>query len=209
MGDCRAERGSDCAVGYARDVFEGLLKGRGAPRRVTVVKIRDYEDRDGSAMLAIQAESRQAAQWSAEDYLRLAADPGGLVLVAEFDPVRAIAPPGNMRVASGVTGAASLDSVAGFVAFHRVGDEAELRNLAVAAGYRRRGIGRLLAAAGHRRLLAAGVRRVYLEVRASNAPALSLYSSLGYLTGSMRRAYYRDPEEDALVLSLVLRTAAS
>jgi ribosomal protein S18 acetylase RimI-like enzyme len=184
----------------------GFFTSRGSARGRTVVKIRDYQPDDGRSIIALQAESRKAAQWRVEDYQGLAADPGGLVLVAELEPAVATAPPSNAHAGRGARGAESL---AGFVAFHRVDDEAELRNLAVATGCRRRGIARLLLAAGHRRLFAAGVRRVHLEVRASNAPALSLYSSLGYSTYSLRKAYYRDPEENAHLLSLTLSTVDS
>ncbi|HKS97369.1 MAG TPA: GNAT family N-acetyltransferase [Terriglobia bacterium] len=171
------------------------------------VKIREYEERDGSAIEAIQKASREAAQWRAEDYRHLAAEPGGLVLVAELPP-GVTPPPRGMRSASGRLGA-GVDPLAGFVAFHRVGEDAELRNLAVDPAYRQQGIGKRLVCAGHHRLRGTGVRRVYLEVRASNIPALSLYSTLGYIAGPGRKAYYRDPEEDACVLSLTLRPPAS
>lgn len=170
------------------------------------VKIRDYQPQDGPAIMAIQAGSPQAAPWRVEDYQQLAADPGGLVLVAEFDPLLTLPPSSHVAATSGVPVEVPA-SLTGFVAFHRVGEEAELRNLAVAAGWRRQGMARRLVSAGHRRLLAAGVRRVFLEVRASNAAALSLYSSIGYSTSLTRKAYYRDPEEDALVLSLALQTS--
>lgn len=157
--------------------------------------------------MAIQAGSRQAAPWRLEDYHQLAADPGGLVLVAEFLALRTLPPSSNLAATSGVPGEVPPGSLTGFVAFHRVGEEAELRNLAVAAGWRRQGMARRLVSTGHRRLLAAGVRRVFLEVRASNAAALSLYTSIGYLDSLRRKAYYHDPEEDARVLSLALPTS--
>jgi ribosomal-protein-alanine N-acetyltransferase len=45
---------------------------------------------------------------------------------------------------------------------------------------------------------------VFLEVRASNKPALSLYCSVGFALHSLRKGYYRDPDEDAYVLALEL-----
>jgi len=56
----------------------------------------------------------------------------------------------------------------------------------------------------HERLLRAGVKRVYLEVRASNNPAISLYTSMEYSIFSTRKEYYRDPPEDAYIWSLDL-----
>lgn len=70
-------------------------------------------------------------------------------------------------------------------------DEADLQTISVAPGHRGRGLGRLLlerlvgAAAG------AGARRMHLEVRADNGPALALYESTGWQRCGVRRGYYR------------------
>jgi ribosomal-protein-alanine N-acetyltransferase len=45
-----------------------------------------------------------------------------------------------------------------------------------------------------------GARRATLEVRQSNAAALKLYDRLGFSVAAIRRAYYADPVEDALIL---------
>jgi ribosomal-protein-alanine N-acetyltransferase len=81
-----------------------------------------------------------------------------------------------------------------------VADELHVHNLAVDPGHRRCGLARLLLRHalewGRRR----GARRAFLEVRPSNAAALALYRSIGFQTVSMRRRYYQQPPEDALVL---------
>ena len=170
------------------------------------MKIRDFSEGDLAAVLTIQAQCGQAAQWRAKDYTRLVADPSGLVLVAELDTVSEAGSSDDGSVERETTAVALSNSVAGFVAFHRTSDEAELRNLAVAPERQRRGIGRLLLRVGQQRLLEAGVKEVYLEVRPSNAPALSLYTSTGYTIASVRKGYYRNPDEDAQILSLTLST---
>ena len=48
---------------------------------------------------------------------------------------------------------------------------------------------------------ASGARRTFLEVRRSNVAAQQLYESLGFTVASVRRNYYTQPEEDALVLA--------
>ena len=45
-----------------------------------------------------------------------------------------------------------------------------------------------------------GVERVFLEVRRSNVPAIALYEKLGFSVLGVRRAYYENPKEDALVM---------
>ena len=149
------------------------------------MNIRDFAEEDLPSVMAIQGECPQAAQWFGTDYGRMAETPGTFVLVAEVE----------------WEGAAK---VAGFAAFHQVLDEAELRNLAVAPEYQRRGVARALIDAACHRLQQAGTKRVFLEVRASNQPALALYYSLGFALHSRRKNYYRDPEEDACVLWLEL-----
>ena len=49
-------------------------------------------------------------------------------------------------------------------------------------------------------LKAEGVHSLTLEVRASNEPAISLYSGLGYIQVGRRPNYYHKPKEDALIL---------
>jgi ribosomal-protein-alanine N-acetyltransferase len=88
----------------------------------------------------------------------------------------------------------------GYMLFWHVVDELHLLNVAVAVDARRRGIGRalmddLLAYAREH-----GAVRILLEVRASNAPALALYESLGFERFNVRAGYYADGE-DAIEMS--------
>ena len=150
------------------------------------MKTRHATRNDLRAIIAIQEKSREASRWLLSDYARLLDDSGGLILVAEMptlDPPR----------------------VAGFAAFHRIIDEAELFNMAVDPDFRRQGAARALLVEARERLLTAGAKRVYLEVRQSNKPAQALYYSLGFAIHSLRKDYYRDPPEDALVLGWELR----
>jgi len=80
--------------------------------------------------------------------------------------------------------------------------ECELENLVVAATHRRRGFGAnlltsLIASAGQR-----NVGRIFLEVRESNMSARLLYEKLGFQLSGRRKAYYRDPQEDAFIFVL-------
>jgi len=81
-----------------------------------------------------------------------------------------------------------------------VADEVHLGNIAVAPAYRRRGLARRLLAALERKGCERGARLVTLEVRRSNEAARALYEDLGYRTVQIRRAYYVDDKEDALVM---------
>lgn len=88
-----------------------------------------------------------------------------------------------------------------------VGPEAEVANVAVAPTHRGRGGGArlldaLLAEAAFR-----GVERVFLEVRESNAAALSIYHGRGFVPVGRRPRYYQKPTEDAVVMELDLVAA--
>jgi ribosomal-protein-alanine N-acetyltransferase len=89
----------------------------------------------------------------------------------------------------------------GAVASREAAGEAEILNLAVGADWRRRGIGRHLMETALEGAKARGVGRVFLEVRESNTGARAFYSRLGFVQDGRRPTYYRDPPEDALLLS--------
>jgi [ribosomal protein S18]-alanine N-acetyltransferase len=95
-------------------------------------------------------------------------------------------------------------TVHGFICYRRMVDEVELLNVAVAPASRRRGVGEALVRILLREADAMGVTRVVLEVRVSNTAARSLYARLGFAPLGVRRGYYRDNGEDALVLGLPL-----
>jgi [ribosomal protein S18]-alanine N-acetyltransferase len=146
------------------------------------MKVRAFTGDDLVAVYAIQLKCPQAAQWRPEDYLHLASDPGGAIVVAEQE-------------------GADPPEIRGFAAYHRVMDEVELRNIAIDPSNQRRGIARALLAAGIRTVQEFGARKFFLEVRASNQPALAFYASIGFHLLYTRHDYYQDPVEDALVMA--------
>lgn len=98
--------------------------------------------------------------------------------------------------------------VVGYVLTRWVADTAEILNLAIAESHRRRGLATSLLRQVMAGLAERGVGEVYLEVRESNRSAQALYRAHGFRPAGMRRAYYRRPVEDALVLRRSLSGAA-
>ena len=90
--------------------------------------------------------------------------------------------------------------VVGFCSFWRVLEELHINNLAVLPAQRRSHVATELLL----RVLAdgaqLGARRATLEVRRSNEPAQKLYEKFGFVVAGVRRLYYSNPQEDALVL---------
>ena len=95
---------------------------------------------------------------------------------------------------------ADKDELVGYLIISRYVDAWHVMNIAVAEEYRRRGIARSMM----ERLFevtARDARRGYtLEVRVSNEAAIRLYEELGFKTRGIRRGYYTDNREDALVM---------
>lgn len=96
------------------------------------------------------------------------------------------------------------DGLVGYSVLWCVVDQGEIANIAIAEERRGEGLGRRLLEDTLERAAAAGVRSLFLEVRASNGAARALYASRGFREIGVRRDYYDAPREDALVLKLEL-----
>ena len=91
--------------------------------------------------------------------------------------------------------------VAGFCAFWLVAEQVHINNLAILPELRCRGLGSrliqaIIAEAGH-----LGAEKLTLEVRQSNEAARRLYERAGFFQDGVRKSYYTNPVEDALILS--------
>ena len=91
--------------------------------------------------------------------------------------------------------------VIGYIGMSAVIDEGYLFNVAVDRQYRKKGVGSALV----RELVTFCQKRNYafltLEVRESNAPAISLYSRFGFVRVGERKNYYSKPAENALLMT--------
>ena len=92
------------------------------------------------------------------------------------------------------------ETVAGYVGSQTVMDESDMMNVAVHPDCRRQGIAEELVNALADALREKESRCLTLEVRASNEPAKKLYEKLGFVSVGLRKNYYRNPREDALIL---------
>ena len=92
------------------------------------------------------------------------------------------------------------DRVAGYVGSQTVIDETDMMNIAVHPDYRRKGIAGRLVEALIAMLKEGGSHRLSLEVRVSNESARRLYDELGFSEIAIRKRYYQNPKEDALIL---------
>jgi ribosomal-protein-alanine N-acetyltransferase len=96
----------------------------------------------------------------------------------------------------------SIREIVGYIVCWRVADELHILDLAILPSLRRKGIARQLVLAALREGVKNGVRRAFLEVRASNSAAFALYENLGFIRTQVREGYYDKPIEDAVVMTL-------
>ncbi|MBN2117670.1 MAG: ribosomal protein S18-alanine N-acetyltransferase [Anaerolineales bacterium] len=98
---------------------------------------------------------------------------------------------------------AELDGkIVGMIVVWLLVDEAHIATLATDPDFRRRGIGKRLLAHALRHLIEEGARSSFLEVRESNLTAREMYRKFGYEETGRRRRYYRDNNEDAILMNL-------
>ena len=97
-------------------------------------------------------------------------------------------------------GAFDAGNLAGYLIISRYVDAWHVMNVAVAPEYRRRGVATTMLERLFELTAADGRRGYTLEVRVSNSGAIRLYEQVGFKARGIRRAYYTDNREDALIM---------
>jgi ribosomal-protein-alanine N-acetyltransferase len=149
-----------------------------------MILIRAATAADLPRMKEIAGHAATAAQWRESEYAKLFApemQQSRLALVIEDN-----------------------GAVCGFIVTRQVDYEWEIENIAVSGPARRRGLATRLAGEFIDLARNRGGQTVYLEVRESNRAARLLYEKLAFEEAGRRKAYYSDPEEDAVIFRLSL-----
>lgn len=163
--------------------------GAGAGAHGVSLVIRPASPNDLDAVLAIE-RSAFSDPWNRPAFAALVGRPESVFLVA----TRPAGPGKDERVV-------------GFAVAFFAADQGDLSNLAVDEAYRRDGVGRALLEAVMASGRARGALDLWLEVRASNSAARSMYERLGFREAGVRRQYYSAPVEDAMVMQRLLGAA--
>ena len=90
--------------------------------------------------------------------------------------------------------------VIAYVIGRLIAPEGEIYRVAVAPHKRQRGIGYRLLDYAVKTSKGQGLERLFLEVRSRNIPAIRLYTAYGFKEIGVRKRYYKDPEDDAIVM---------
>ena len=143
------------------------------------VQLRRLVVADLDQILEIEPVAFGSHHWSRQSFINELNNSGGIYF-------------SMLEVGTGV--------VLGYSGYWLIGDEAHITTLAVHPDYRRSGLGELLLINDIHSAMANDATRMTLEVRVSNDAAQKLYYKYGFKSLGLRRKYYQDNSEDALVL---------
>jgi ribosomal-protein-alanine acetyltransferase len=149
-------------------------------------------------MAELERESRSSGHWSLKHYesffgTTTAELSENFVVVVE-DPSKS----------KSLTVFAPPFPIIAYLAAHRVDSDWEVQYIAVAKEFRRHGVGTRLMSDFISYVQSTGGSRIFLEVRESNQSARRLYSTLGFEETGLRKSYYANPPEDAILYRLSL-----
>lgn len=159
-------------------------------KKEVFIRLMDKDDVPRVAELEAEIFS---LPWSSNSFLKALTYPEQLLLVAESD----ISSGEPVQIAAG-------GLICGYGVLFMAADQADVSNIAVDPAWRGLGIGDRLMEEMLTRARMAGVREVFLEVRQSNEPAIGLYEKYGFYQVSVRKGYYEEPKEDALLMKAEL-----
>jgi ribosomal-protein-alanine N-acetyltransferase len=143
--------------------------------------IRIANSADVAHLIEIAQRTSGSASWSHNKYQDRLGNESGVVLVAE-----------------------GHHEIFGFIVAQVISGECEIENVAVLPANQRQGTGRALLTATISAARERGCEAVWLEARESNLAARKFYQAIGFNEAGRRARYYRDPDEDAVILKLTL-----
>ncbi len=173
------------AAQAARRAQGGALQGEGASAKVSAFLCRAMRAEDVPACAAVEAAVPDG--WNAAALAEELAQPAARLFVAE-------------AAGAQTPNGASPRPIAALAVFQLVCEEASLYTISTAPALRRQGAARALLQYAFAQLAAEGAQTVFLEMRAQNGAARALYASLGFVQTGMRRGFYTNPRDDAVLL---------
>jgi ribosomal-protein-alanine N-acetyltransferase len=149
-------------------------------------------------MMDLERASSSAAHWPKELYESVFSDSGS------FSNVYRLAWAVEDNRETPLESSAQVPGILAFLVARRLDSDWELENIVVSEATRRRGAGSLLLASLIAEARAQKGSGIFLEVRESNLSARALYKKAGFKEMDLRKGYYSDPMEDAVVCRLSL-----
>mgnify|MGYP003289171239 CR=1 FL=1 len=142
--------------------------------------VRQMTEEDVAAVAALEAENF-SRPWSYEAFFKTLSDENYIVIIAK-----------------------ETDALLGYCVLLCTGEEADITNVCTAPEARGRGVATGMLTALMEEGKSRGVAAFFLEVRESNTPARSLYTKLGFEEIGLRKNYYEEPREHAVLMKYML-----
>ena len=176
------------------DAFAPIYLRKSQAEREHEAAARERLAEDISSVAEMESEMFTDA-WSAETVSDSLKYPyNHIMLISSEGEIRALAMEEN--VADSFVVGEEQPKTAGYMIYADPAGEAELHRIAILPEFRRKGLARKLM----EKLISLEDGSIFLEVRAGNAPAIGLYTAFGFKELDRRKNYYRNPDEDAVVM---------
>ena len=176
------------------DAFAPIYLRKSQGEREHEAAARERLAEDISSVAEMESEMFTDA-WSAETVSDSLKYPyNHIMLISSEGEIRALAMEEN--VADSFVVGEEQPKTAGYMIYADPAGEAELHRIAILPEFRRKGLARKLM----EKLISLEDGSIFLEVRAGNAPAIGLYTAFGFKELDRRKNYYRNPDEDAVVM---------
>ena len=142
--------------------------------------IRRMTEEDVAAVGALEAENF-SRPWSCDAFYKTLSDENYIVMIAK-----------------------ETDALLGYCVLLCMGEEADITNVCTAPEARGKGVATEMLTVLMEEGLSRGVKEFFLEVREGNVPARSLYTKLGFEEIGLRKNYYEEPREHAVLMKYTL-----
>lgn len=159
--------------------------GSAEKREYKGAAVRGMSEMDVKEVALIE-DASFTTPWTAQGFVDALQNPNAYCLVAELHS------------------AEHKPRIAGYCVVYHAADEGEISTIAVAPELRGQGVADIMFAALKETAPKLGLATLYLDVRVSNTPARRLYEKQGFVEDGIRRRFYREPVEDAILMHYAL-----
>ena len=175
----RAESAMEHKPDYLR--VSQAERERAAKEKNAAPEIRRMVMEDGAAIAELEYSLFRDA-WSEKSILETLKQPNAICLIAE-----------------------KADRTAGYLLAYTAAEEMEIARIGVVKEMRRQGVARELLGALEKIGKQSGIEKILLDVRSGNEAAHKLYTSEGFTEDGIRKHFYSDPDEDAVLMSKTVK----
>lgn len=165
------------------------MKGKNTDYMFTILHMTEN---DLAEVAALERLSFTSDAWTEEDFR--------MTMKSPIDTIWVYRDAARCKHRGGASAFLANSDLLGYCVLRIIGDEAEVLNICVAPDGRGKGAGDLLMDVMVQKCRDNGVAAIWLEVRSQNTAARGLYEKHGFLERGVRKAYYQEPTDDALLL---------